>query len=189
MSTADTLMTTEEFLALPDDGRERWLIRGQLRESEEMMTYRNRFHSWTEAQTAHLLKNWLDQQTPRRGEVFSGEIACKLREQPDTIVGIDIAYFSAETLAKQPQDTTLVVGAPVLAVEILSPSDSQEKVADRVSEYLEAGTRLVWVVDTAFHTITVHRPDAKPQLFNEDQEISGEPHLPGFTVAVERIFK
>jgi hypothetical protein len=28
---ATSLMTTEELLALPDDGKERWLIRGQLR--------------------------------------------------------------------------------------------------------------------------------------------------------------
>src|SRR5688572_30356502 len=49
-ATAPKLMTVEEFLALPEDGVERWLIRGQLRESRpeqegEGMTKRNRIHS------------------------------------------------------------------------------------------------------------------------------------------------
>ena len=36
-------VTTEQLLAMPDDGMERWLIRGELR--EKPMTVRNRFHS------------------------------------------------------------------------------------------------------------------------------------------------
>ena len=32
MASATPLMTTEELLAMPDDGVERWLIRGELRE-------------------------------------------------------------------------------------------------------------------------------------------------------------
>ena len=63
MSIADTAppaeaMTAEEFLALPDDGIDRELIRGELR--ERAMTVRNRFHSSTEARIAHVLDNWLD---------------------------------------------------------------------------------------------------------------------------------
>ena len=37
------LMTTEELLAIPEDGTDRWLIAGELR--ERPMTRRNRFHS------------------------------------------------------------------------------------------------------------------------------------------------
>jgi hypothetical protein len=36
--------------------------------------------------------------------------------------------------------------------------------------------------------VTVHRPGAEPELFNVRQEISAEPHLPGFRVPVARIF-
>ena len=43
MATASSLMTTEELLALPEDGTDRWLIAGELR--ERPMTKRNRFHS------------------------------------------------------------------------------------------------------------------------------------------------
>jgi hypothetical protein len=45
MATASSLMTTEELLAIPEDGTDRWLIAGELR--ERPMTRRNRFHSRT----------------------------------------------------------------------------------------------------------------------------------------------
>jgi hypothetical protein len=57
---APALMTAEEFLALPDDGVERWLIRGQLREKRPQpgakpMTVRNRTHSSIMAQVTKFL--------------------------------------------------------------------------------------------------------------------------------------
>lgn len=36
--------------------------------------------------------------------------------------------------------------------------------------------------------VTIYRPDAEPQLVNASQELSGEPHLPGFRVAVADLF-
>ena len=51
-------MTTEEMLALPQNGVERWLIRGELREVP--MTVRNRRHSRLMARIAYLLESWLD---------------------------------------------------------------------------------------------------------------------------------
>jgi hypothetical protein len=44
------------------------------------------------------------------------------------------------------------------------------------------------VVNSRFRTINVYRPDAEPELFNEWQEITAEPHLPGFRVSVAEIF-
>jgi len=58
-----------------------------------------------------------------------------------------------------------------------------------MSEYLAAGVKLVWLVNSYRRTVTVYRPDAEPQLFNVAHEISGEPHLPGFKVAVAAIFE
>jgi len=57
-----------------------------------------------------------------------------------------------------------------------------------VREYLDAGVKLVWVVEPVFKTVCVYRPDAPPELFNETEELSGEPHLPGFRAAVAELF-
>lgn len=164
MSTDVSLMTADEFLALPDDGKERWLIRGQLREKDDAMTYRNRFHSWVEARIAHLLSLWLQDQPRPHGAVHSGEVGCRLT--PDTVVGIDAAFFSADTIARQSDETTVIEGAPVLAVEVLSPSDKVEEINEKITEYLACGVEMVWIVDPYMRAVQVHRPASPPEMFN-----------------------
>lgn len=180
------LMTTEEFLALPDDGVERWLIRGQLREGA--MTVRNRWHSQILVTMAYLLMSWLRQQPKPRGKLLGGEVGCRIRSDPNTIFGIDLIYISAALAAQNPEDTTLVDGVPTLAVEILSPSDTQEDINDKVDELLEVGVALIWIIDPHHQTVLVYRPDEAPVLYNINQELTAEPHLPGFRVPVAEIF-
>jgi Uma2 family endonuclease len=185
-SATAPLMTTRELLAMPDNGVYRYLIRGQLRELP--MTKHNRWHSRIEARIVYRLSAWLEQQPEPRGDIASGEAGCILRHDPDSTVGIDVAYFSAEVASRDPDDTTLFDGIPTLAVEILSPNDVEEEVNEKVDEYLAVGVPLIWVVDPHFRTVRVHRPGAEPELFNVQQELSGDPHLPGFRVRVAQLF-
>jgi Uma2 family endonuclease len=186
MSTTGTHpMTIEEFLALPDDGVERDLIRGELRERE--MTRRNRRHGRTEINIAYCLKDWLESRTGLGGEVVGGETGFILTRNPASGVGIDVAYVSAEVAARAPE-AAYFEGPPVLAVEILSPSETQEEIDEKVAVYLESGVKIVWVVNPRFKTVTVYRPDAQPALFNENQTIDAEPHLPGFRAGVGSFF-
>jgi Uma2 family endonuclease len=187
MATVVTPMTTEEMLALPDNGTERWLIDGELR--ERPMTVRNRFHSRVLARVTQALTNWLDQQPPPRGQVLVGEAGVRLMHDPDTTVGIDAIYVSAEVVVQQTDETTLIDGVPTLAVEILSPNDTVDEIREKVATYRRARVPLVWIVDPYDQTVRVYRPDARPVLFNADQELSGEPHLPGFRVPVVRLFE
>jgi len=187
MSIAEVVsMATEELLAMPEDGVARWLIRGQLR--EQPMTVRNRWHSRIVVRVAKFLDNWLDAQTEPRGSVLAGEAGCRLRRNPDTTVGIDVVYFSPEVASRQSDDTTLVEGVPVLVVEVLSPSDTQEHIDEKIDEYLAAGVALVWIIDPHDRTVLVYRPGLPPDMANVNQELSGDPHLPGFRVPVSLLF-
>jgi Uma2 family endonuclease len=112
-----------------------------------------------------------------------------LRRNPDSTVGIDVVYTSAELSAADSDDTTMLDGPPILAVEILSPNDTVEQIGEKVEQYLTADVPLVWIVDPRFYTITVHRPQKPPELFNKLQTISADPHLPGFQVAVKEFFE
>src|SRR5205085_10500858 len=141
---------------------------------------RNRFHSRVMVRVAYLLEAWLERQPGPRGQVLCGEAGVRLRHDPDTTVGVDVVYVAADLVARQSDDTTLIDGLPVLAVEILSPSDTQEEIHEKIDSYLGAGVALVWVIDPYLHTVTILRPQAKPELVNADQELSAEPHLPGF---------
>jgi Uma2 family endonuclease len=186
-SAVANMITTEELLAMPDNGVDRELIRGQLK--EKPMTRRNPLHSEVNITIGTFLKLWVKQQRPPRGRVLGGEAGFRIRKHPDTTVGIDVAYISAELAASTPRNAKLVDGVPTLAVEILSPSDQHEEIADKVQEYLDVGVPLVWVVDPIFRTIEVHRPGMEPEQFNMHQELMAEPHLPGFRVALAEIFE
>jgi Uma2 family endonuclease len=179
-------MSVEEFLALPEDGTERWLIAGELRELG--MTRRNRYHSRTMTHVAYLLQGWLNGQPEPRGEVLTGEAGIILSRDPATTVGVDVAYVSPDVVSRQDSESTLIEGAPVLAVEILSPNDTIEDIHEKIGEYLRRGVALVWIVDPYDRTVKVYRAGAEPEHFNVRQELTAEPHLPGFKVSVAWLF-
>jgi len=180
-------MTAEEFLALPDEpGVKRWLINGRLR--EKPMTFRNRWHSRTEASIVFWLKDWLRRQPEPRGAIHSGEAGCRLPGGSNTIVGIDVVYVSSELAVSEPPDTTIIDGAPILAVEILSPSDTVESIGEKVNGYLAAGVAQVWLVDPYFNTVVMHRHGVVPRFFTIEDELTGDPELPGFSVPVRHLF-
>ena len=181
-------MTVHEFIALPDDdGVDRMLLQGQL--WEKPMTKRNRWHAACEAAITYLLTSWLKSQSKPRGKVFSGEAGFILRGAPGSAVGIDVAYASHEVISRNAVDTRLIDGPPVLAVEILSPNDKQDEVTSTVREYLDVGVALVWVVEPVFKTVTVYRPNERPQLFSGTDVLSGDPLMPGLQITVNQIFE
>src|SRR5438046_2476087 len=92
-------LTLDELLQL-DDGVERWSIQGEV--WEKPMTYRNRWHSALEAWIVYLLLDWLVKLPLPRGRVLSGEAGFRLRRDPNSTVGIDVAYVSAEVAARNP---------------------------------------------------------------------------------------
>ena len=180
-------MTTAELLALPDNGTERWLLAGELR--EKPMTVRNRFHSKVVSRICFFLESWRERQAEPRGDVLAGEAGVRLRREPDTTVGIDVAYVPPEVAARQTDATTLVEGVPLLAVEILSPNDTVDEIHEKVGTYLSAGMALVWIVDPYDRTVTIYQPHAPPSFVNERQELVGDPVLPGFRVPLADLFR
>jgi Uma2 family endonuclease len=179
-------MTTAELLAMPRNGKERWLVAGQLR--EKPMTVRNRVHSRIMVNASHLLESWRRAQSEPRGQVLCGEAGCRLGRDPDTTVGIDVVYVAANLVTHDPEDTTLIDGVPTLVIEILSPSDTVEEIKEKIDLYQKFRVPLVWVIDPHDRTVTIYRLGAEPELVNVNQELSGEPHLPGFRVKVAEMF-
>lgn len=187
MATVTAPMTAEDLLAMPDDGMERWLIAGELK--ERPMTVRNRFHSRVMICVGTELELWLRQQPPPRGQILGGEVGVRLQRDPETMVGVDVVYVSADVIVQQTSETTLIDGIPTLAVEILSPNDTIEEIHEKITTYQTAGVPLVWILNPYDRTVTVYQTDAQPISFNICQELSGEPHLPGFRVPVARLFE
>ena len=178
--------TTKELLDLPDDGKDRWLIRGNIWEAE--MTKRNRLHSRTMARVAALLDRWVETQPEPRGEVCCGEAGFIIRRNPDSTVGIDVAYVDPKVTSVEFGSTTLYDGIPTVAVEILSPHNTDAEVVEKVQDYLACGIPHVWVLQPVLRTVTIYRPGQPPAMASGDQPVTAEPHLPGFKAAAKSFF-
>jgi Uma2 family endonuclease len=187
MASAVTLMTAEELLALPDDGVERWLINGVLR--ERPMSYRNRFHSRIVACLTAELEFWLRRQPSPRGQVLTGDAGVQLTADPDTLFGVAVVSVTAELLARQPAASTIIQGVPTLAVEVLSPNDTDADVNDKIDAFLAAGVPQVWIIHPRRRMVTVYRPGAGAEVVNAGQDLTAEPHLPGLRIAVAQLFE
>ena len=78
---------------------------------------------------------------------------------------------------------------PDLAIEVVSPSDVQWRVVDKAFAYLDAGTRLVWVLDPRSKTVTVYRSENDMVLLTREDTLTGEDVVPGFTCGVRQLFE
>src|SRR5262245_21132025 len=88
--------TTDDLLAMPDDGVERWIIDGRLHEVRSgngNMTIRNKRHTRVESRVSQVLGNWCDTLPTPRGSVHAGEVGVRLRRDPELTVGIDAVYL------------------------------------------------------------------------------------------------
>jgi Uma2 family endonuclease len=172
-------MTIEEFARAPLQGS--WeLIDG---EPVELMPAAGR-SGWISALivthlTNHVLANQL-------GWVFSSETGFVLFDDRQTVRAPDAAVVLRDRLAGPPD--AFVPLAPDLAVEVLSPSDRMADAMSKVSMYLQAGVRLVWLVDPAERTVTIFRPDGGLKMLGESDTLDGGDVLPGFSLPVVEIF-
>lgn len=114
-------MSEAEFLALPDDGIERWLIDGEVREFGQIT--RNFFHGHTTIRVGKYLDNWLDTRPEPRGAIIGGNAKACLTA--GRIVGLDVAYVSAAMRVTAECDRKIVESIPTLAVIIPSPSNTR----------------------------------------------------------------
>ena len=73
---------------------------------------------------------------------------------------------------------------PDIAIEIRSPSDRAGTVLAKVADYLDAGARLVWVVDPVRQLVTVYREDGSHALLGIDDTLNGDEVLTGFEFAL-----
>ena len=184
-------MTRQEFHALPDDGVDRELISGVVREysEEEVMSRRNRRHCLTTAKATYFLEAWCTTQPEPRGEVLTGDIGVMLTVNGvDADVGIDVAYLSPQHSLATPDDAVFIDGPPLLAVEVMSPSDTVRDIEDKIEVYLDAGVEAVWYLNPFRRTVTIYRQDRTEQLLSATQRLENEPYLPGFAVDVAAFF-
>jgi len=181
-TVAKKLITAEEFARLPNppDGSQQELVRGEI----VILPPPGGRHGLCCSRIERRLANFVDDS--RRGTVTCNDTGFISERDPDTVRGPDVAYWSKERLPEVPEGYITI--APDLAVEVVSPSDIFSRIQKKIREYLDRGVRLVWVVDPEGRTVTVYKPQRQATILEENDTLSGEEVLPGFSCPVAELF-
>jgi Uma2 family endonuclease len=122
------------------------------------------------------------------GQAYT-EVAVVLGRKPDHIVGADVAFVASRSLPARESPEGYLETIPELIVEIRSKNDTTTEIATKVTDYLKAGVQLVWVVDPDADTVTEHRPNAKPKVYQKTDSLSCGDIIPGFRLAIADLFR
>ncbi len=76
---------------------------------------------------------------------------------------------------------------PDFVVELRSPSDSLEKVREKMREYMDNGARLGWLLNPQDQQVEIYRPDRDVEILGNTATLSGEDVLPGFVLELNPI--
>jgi Uma2 family endonuclease len=178
----DPLVTIEEFERLPDTAGRIELVRGRVvREPQAGFE-----HGRLDVDIAYHLRRFV--RAHGGGVVVGAETGFVLFDVPPTVRAPDAAFVASERVPDQPV-TGFFPGAPDLAVEIVSPSNTAVELLAKVFDYLDAGTRLVWVIYPESRSVAVHASRSEARYLTEADELTGGDVLPGFRLPVAELFE
>jgi Uma2 family endonuclease len=182
VTATPVIITADELLHMPDDGMRHELVRGEHR----MMPPPGFEHGRVAAIVGRLLGDHADQNDS--GVTVAAETGFLLASDPDTVRAPDAAFISKERAEAVGNTAKYWPGAPDLAVEVVSPSDTFHEVQDKALEWLAAGTIAVLVLDPPKRTATVYRGQGEAHVHSGEETLDLSDAVPGFTVAVAELF-
>ncbi|MGI9075317.1 MAG: Uma2 family endonuclease [Bryobacteraceae bacterium] len=173
-------LTLEEFTQLPDDG-----VRHEISEGELItMPPPKSLHTLIALVILEALQAYLKQRGGARAFPEAGYV---LSRDPLTIRQPDVSVLSTERIQSTPPDDYFE-GAPELAVEVVSPSDSAEDLEVKVEQYLQSGAKQVWILYPKTKRLHFFRPGNQLRVLDETQTLDAAELFPGFSVKVADLF-
>ena len=183
MAIETSSMTAEDLLHRPDDGYRHELIRGELKR----MSPAGHRHGRLAANV--MISLGVHVRTHDLGAVYAAETGYQLASDPDHVRAPDVSFVSRERLARIGETDGYWPGAPDIAVEVVSPGDRYAEVEEKVRCWLDAGTRMVVVVDPPRNrTVRVHRPRSLVVDLTADEILDGGDVVPGWRLPIREIF-
>jgi len=185
MATA-TLLTLEQFSALPEFD-ERTGSSFELDHGELIIVSPQAWkHENLKAKLFLLLSRYFEERGLRRRAVI--ETGFILDEEswrkPDVAVMSEDALLEADRDPRRPLE-----GAPELAIEVASPSDTSAMLGRKVDHFLAAGSKTVWVFYPESQQVHIHKVGRKTAKLGWDQQLEEPEILPGFRFQISQIFE
>jgi Uma2 family endonuclease len=173
--------TDQEFMTLPEDGGRYELVNGEVVDvgnsgmehgnigiflggAIELYVRSKKLGVTCDSSTAFTLKT---------GNKRSPDVSFIAKERLQGIKRLPKGFFQ---------------GAPDLAVEVISPSNTFEEIHNKLVEYFDNGCRLAWVIHPDEQSVLVYRQPRPDQLLKLGDRLEGEEVIPGFSLPVADLF-
>ncbi len=177
-----TLLTADDLLKLPDDGRRLELLQGELIE----MAPTGGRHGDVSANVTYELESYVRAQD--LGKVLSNDPGIILRRNPDTVRAPDVAFVAQARVDAVGVPDGFWPGAPDVAIEVVSPGDSYSDLQEKALEWLAAGAGLVLVVDPRRRTVSAYRSADRIHEVSAGQVLDASDGVPEWSIPVEELF-
>jgi Uma2 family endonuclease len=170
----------EELLALPD-GKNYELVNGELVERNVSV-----LSSWVGGRLFQRVDTFCEQHGFGQAWPADNGIQC-FPMFPNKVRKPDVSFVRRERITPQLFEQGFLRIAPDMVAEVISPNDTAEELDEKITDYQEAGVRLIWIVNPIARTVRVYRAGSSFAL-HEHQELDGEDVLPGFRCLVRDLF-
>jgi Uma2 family endonuclease len=183
MATIQSLLTAEQYATLPDLEGHHELVRGEI----VYMNLPSFRHGKVCAKIARLVGYHVDMHD--LGHVLSNDSGVITQRGPDTVRGADVAYYSYQAVPKGEHPRLYAAKPPELVFEVKSRDDRWASVHEKIAEYLEAGVRIVCVVDPETETVAIHHAERPVKSLGKADLLALPDVLGDFTVPVSKLFE
>jgi Uma2 family endonuclease len=176
------LLTLAGFQSLPwPEG-----VRYELDEGELVSTrFPTPLHNIVIGEIYVILSSFVDDN--HLGCVFPSNTGYVLSRDKPTVRGPDVSFVNAARYGSIDLKRD-IEGAPDLAVEVVSPSETAADLQKKIRQYLTAGCQVVWIVYPDSREIEVHDGSGSIHLLSENDTVTASELLPGFAVKVRGFF-
>lgn len=174
--------TPDDLLALADDENRYELVRGELIMTPPASVRHGKFAArLVRVLSTHIAEHNL-------GEVYTAEPGFELASAPPTVRAPDVAFVQRERIPPEGEPEGFWAIAPDLVIEIISPSETAQMIHEKVADYLQAGTQLLWVVYPTSQTVMEYCPPMDARRLTIEDDLDGSDVVPGFCYPLEQLF-
>ncbi len=181
-ATHPKLLTAEEYLLLPDDGRRTELVRG-------VVVYLN-FPGFRHGEVCSKVLRYIDNfvRAHNLGRTLANGCGIITLLNPDTVRGADVSFYSYGRVAKGHSPVGYAGASPEIVFEVVSPTNTRREIAEKTVEYLKAGVNVVCIVDPQNKTVNLDHPELPTEKL-QGEDLLTFADLPGFSLAVRKLFE
>ena len=180
----EKVWTEAELQSLPEDGFIHEVVKGEL----VMSPKNNWFHGRICTRLVMAIGNFAA--AHRLGAVLDSSTGFWMFNR--NCRAPDVSFVPKGRLVAlgfKPNEKRFFPGAPDLAVEVLSESNTRAEIDDRLKDFFASGTRLAWVIDPEEQRVEVCHSPTRRQLIGSGGLLEGEDLLPGFQFPIADLFK